>query len=81
MIFISVCTYTNDNYWQSTIFLALSMITSAYLYAIFPFKYSKKNYIENLNELIIFFCAVFQMILAGYTMDTTVGSDTKGKKK
>ena len=58
LIFITVCTYSNDGYWQSSTFIVLSMFASAYLYTIFPFKYSRKNYVENFNEIMIFFCAV-----------------------
>lgn len=80
-IFITVCTYSGDSYWQSSTFIVLSMISSAYLYTIFPFRYSRKNYIENFNEIMIFFCAVFQLILAGYTMNTDLGTDTRGIRK
>ena len=80
-IFITVCIFSSDSYWQSSTFVVLSMVASAYLYTIFPFKYSRKNYIENFNEVMIFFCGVLQLILAGYTMNTSIGSDTKGIRK
>ena len=57
------------------------MIASAYLNALFPFKYSKKNYIESFNEIMVFTCALLQMIMAGYPMNNSIGSDTRGIKK
>jgi len=57
-ILITVCIKSNDGYWQSSTFIVLSMICSAYVNAIFPFKYSRKNYVENFNEVMIFMCAL-----------------------
>jgi len=44
------------------------MLSSAYIYVTTPFLTDKKNYIETYNELMIFVCAVLQMVLAGYTI-------------
>lgn len=59
-IFITVCVKSSDSYWQSSTFIVLSMLCSAYVYAVFPFKYKRKNYVENFNELMIFVCAIIQ---------------------
>lgn len=77
-IFITVCVKSNDGYWQSSVFIVLSMLCSAYVYAIFPFKLKRKNYVENFNEMMIFMCAIIQQVLAGITMNNTVGSDSRG---
>lgn len=65
IVFLTVCIYSRDSYWQSAFYLSLSMLASSYLYAIFPFEGTRRNYIENLNELIIFVCALLQMVLVG----------------
>lgn len=57
-IMITVCIKTNDGYWQSSTFIVLSMLCSAYVNAIFPFKYNRKNYVESFNEFMIFMCAL-----------------------
>ena len=78
IIFISVCVKSSDSYWQSATFIVLSMLTSAYLYAIFPFKYTRKNYVENFNEAMIFLCAIMMQCLSGFTMNSSIGSGSKG---
>ena len=52
------------------------MVSGAYMAAAFPFEDLRKNYIENFNEVIVFICGVFQMVLAGYTFDTELGNET-----
>lgn len=69
VIFLTVCVYTNDSYVQSATYTISSMISGAYMAAAFPFEVLSKNYIENFNEVIVFVCGVFQMVLAGYTFD------------
>jgi putative copper export protein len=78
IIFITVCIKSSDGYWQTSTFIVLSMICSCYVYAIFPFKYSRKNYVENFNEMMIFMCAIIMQVLAGVTMNTSVGSGKDG---
>ena len=53
------------------------MICSAYVNAIFPFKYTRKNYVESFNEIAIFVCALIQQVLAGITMSTSFGSESQ----
>ena len=54
------------------------MVTGAYLYAIFPFKYDRKNYVENFNEAVIFLCGIMMQCLSGFTMNASIGSGGKG---
>jgi len=49
------------------------MIISTFVYSMSPFQILRKNYIENFNELMLFLCALFQMVLAGYTFDNSTG--------
>ena len=67
-MFLTVCIYSRDSYWQSALYLLLSMFTSSFLYAIFPFEGRRKNYVENFNELVTFGCALLQMVLVGCTI-------------
>jgi len=46
------------------------MISGAYMAAVFPFDDLRKNRLENFNEVIVFACGVFQMVLAGYNLDS-----------
>ena len=78
IIFITVCIKSNDTYWQTATFVVLSMICSCYVYAIFPFKYSRKNYVENFNELMIFMCALIMQVLGGYTLPAGSSSSKGG---
>ena len=45
------------------------MISGAYLAAIYPFENLRKNHIEYFNEVVVFMCGVFQLVLSGYTFE------------
>ena len=74
VIFITICIYSHNNsYLQSATLIVLFMIISTFVYSMSPFQILRKNYIENFNELMLFLCALFQMVLAGYTFDNSTG--------
>ena len=59
VVFLTVCVYTNDSYWQVAVYTVCSMISGAYMAAVFPFDELRKNRLENFNEVIVFSCGVF----------------------
>jgi len=59
VVFLTVCVYTNDSYWQISVYTISSMFSGAYMAAVYPFEELRKNRIETFNEIMVFVCGVF----------------------
>ena len=68
IFFITMCTFSNDSYLQSATYIVCSMVASFYIAATSPFEELSKNRIEQFNEIIVFLCGLFQLVLSGITI-------------